>query len=91
MINFIGKFIPKLLVRTSALRELLHDSTQFEWTERHETEWRALKATLTTVSVLAYYNSSKRIKISTDASKDGLGAVLLQAQGDNWKPVAYAY
>ncbi len=26
----------------------------------------------------------------TDASKDGLGAVILQAEGDSWRPVAYA-
>ncbi len=90
MINFIGKFIPNLSVRTSALRELLHDSTEFVWTERNEREWTALKTTLTTVPVLAYYDPTKRLKISTDASKDGLGAVLLQAEGDSWKPVAYA-
>lgn len=28
--------------------------------------------------------------MSTDASKDGIGAVLLQAESDHWKPVAYA-
>lgn len=81
MIHFIGKFIPNL----SALRELLHDSTEFEWTERNETEWRAFKTALITVPVLVYYDPTKRLKISTDASKDGLSAVLLQAEGDSWK------
>lgn len=90
MINFIGKFIPNLSVKTSALRELLHDSTEFKWTTRNEREWNALKATLTKSPVLAYYDPEKRQKISTDASKDGLGAVLLQAEGDSWQPVAYA-
>lgn len=90
MINFIGKFIPNLSVKTSAIRELLHDSTEFKWTGRHEREWNVLKTTLTTAPVLAYYDPTKRLKISTDASKDGLGAVLLQAEGENWKPVAYA-
>ncbi|KAI4891972.1 hypothetical protein NFI96_009139, partial [Prochilodus magdalenae] len=90
MINFIGKFIPNLSVKTSALRELLHDSTEFKWTTRNEREWNALKATLTKFPVLAYYDPAKRQKISTDASKDGLGAVLLQEEGDSWKPVAYA-
>lgn len=90
MINFIGKFIPNLSVRTSALRELLHDSKEFKWTARNEREWNALKTTLTNAPVLAYYDPTKRLKISTDASKDGLGAVLLQAEGDSWKPVAYA-
>lgn len=90
MINFIGKFIPNLSVRTSALRELLHDSAEFKWTARNESEWNALKTTLTTVPVLAYYDPTKKLKVSTDASKDGLGAVLLQAEGDGWRPVAYA-
>ncbi|KAK7933984.1 hypothetical protein WMY93_004880 [Mugilogobius chulae] len=90
MINFIGKFIPNLSVKTSALRELLHDATEFKWTSKHEREWNILKTTLTTAPVLAFYDPTKRLKISTDASKDGLGAVLLQAEGDRWKPVAYA-
>lgn len=30
MINFIGKFIPNLSVKTSALRELFHCSTEFK-------------------------------------------------------------
>lgn len=50
----------------------------------------ALKTTLTNAPVLAYYDPNKRPKISTDASKDGLGAVLLQAEGDSWKSAAYA-
>ena len=49
-----------------------------------------MKIALTNAPVLAYYDLNKRLKISTDASKDGLGAVLLQAEGDSWKPVAYA-
>lgn len=28
--------------------------------------------------------------MSTDASKNGIGAVLLRAEGEHWKPVAYA-
>ena len=90
MINFLGKFIPNVSVKTSALRELLHDSNEFKWTSGNEREWNALKVTLTNAPVLAYYDPNKSLKISSDASKDGLGAVLLQAEGDSWKPVAYA-
>lgn len=53
-------------------------------------EWNALKTVLTTVPILAFYDPTKKQKISTDASKDGLGAVLMQAEGDSWKPVAFA-
>ena len=90
MINFIGKFIPNLSSKTVHLRELLRDRCEFEWTSEHEAEWSCLKTTLTTEPVLTFFDPSKRIKISTDSSKDGIGAVLLQADEEDWKPVAYA-
>lgn len=90
MINFIGKFIPNTSARKSALKELLHVSKEFKWTVRNEQEGNALKPTLTNAPVLAYYDPTKRLKKSTDALKDGLGALLLQAEGDSWEPVACA-
>lgn len=90
MINFIGKFIPNLSSKTVHLRELLRDRCEFKWTSAHEAEWSRLKTTLTTEPVLTFFDPSKKIKISTDSSKDGIGAVLLQASGEDWRPVAYA-
>ncbi|KAJ8335412.1 hypothetical protein SKAU_G00387540 [Synaphobranchus kaupii] len=49
---------------------------------------KSLKRHLPQKRYLPFFDP-RRTKISTDASKDGLGAVLLQADGDNWKPVAY--
>ena len=40
--------------------------------------------------VLQYYDESKALKVSTDAFKDGIGAVLLQETDGQWMPVAYA-
>ncbi|KAI7814577.1 hypothetical protein IRJ41_021834 [Triplophysa rosa] len=86
MINFIGKFIPNLSSKTVYMREMLQNKTEFKWTDNHESEWDRLKTLLTTEPVLTFFDPTKRIKISTDASKDGLGAVLLQAEGENWRP-----
>ena len=90
MVNFIGKYIPNLTAKTACIRELLHKDCDFKWAQKHEQEWQILKKTLTTAPALAYYDHKKNLKISTDASKDGIGAVLLQAEGQHWKPVAYA-
>ena len=40
--------------------------------------------------MLRFYDPKKPIKLSADASKNGLGAVLLQQYQNAWAPVAYA-
>ena len=40
--------------------------------------------------MLAFYTPDAPTKLSADASSHGLGAVLLQKTGGEWKPVAYA-
>lgn len=90
MINLIGKFIPNLLAKTTYLRELLRKDNNFDWTANHEREWQKLKDALTATPALTFFVPSKGIKVSTGASKDGLGVALLQAEGEHWKPVAYA-
>ena len=45
---------------------------------------------MTSRPVLKFYDPDRDIRISSDASKSGLGAVLLQKHEDKWLPVAYA-
>ncbi|KAI3354718.1 hypothetical protein L3Q82_004511 [Scortum barcoo] len=40
--------------------------------------------------MLTFFDPSKKTKISTDSSKNGIGAVLLQSDKEDWRPVAYA-
>lgn len=40
--------------------------------------------------MLTFFDPPKKIKVSTAASKSGIGGVLLQAQGEHWKPATYA-
>ena len=49
-----------------------------------------LKEMVSSYPVLQFYDPSLPTKILTDASKDGLGAVLLQLHGEMWKPVSFA-
>ena len=49
-----------------------------------------MKKWLTHKPLLTYYDVTMKTKVSTDACKESLRAVLLQMYGNDWKPVAYA-
>ena len=49
-----------------------------------------MKAELTKPTILSLYNPQAPTKVSADASSYGLGAVILQRNGSEWKPIAYA-
>ena len=90
MVNYMGRFVPNLAAKTVALRQLLQSNTEWSWHQTHDKEWKEIKDILSTEPVLVFFYSSKKTRISTEASKDGLGAILLQDHDGDWKPVAYA-
>lgn len=63
-----------------------------DWTKEHESAFENLKAALVGSVVLAHPDFDRPFVLSTDASLDGLGAVLSQVQvGDSVaRPVAFA-
>ncbi|KAK8767070.1 hypothetical protein V5799_006149 [Amblyomma americanum] len=90
VINYFGKYVPVLSERTAMLRALIKPQVEFEWTENHAKEWKCITQALATSPLLAIFDPKKKTKITCDASKDGVGAALLQCHGGHWRPVAYA-
>lgn len=88
--NYFGKYLPNLAARTKLLRGLIQKDTVFDWTDNHAKEWKEVCVMLTSAPLLAIFDSARETKISFDASRNGLGAALIQRHGDSWRPVAYA-
>ena len=86
MITYVSRFIPSLATKNAVLRELTKKNVQWNWDENANRAFKELKETLCKAPVLQYYDVNKPVVLSVDASKSGLGAVLLQ----NGLPVAYA-
>ncbi|PIK54404.1 hypothetical protein BSL78_08722 [Apostichopus japonicus] len=86
MVTYITKLIPNLSTVAAPLRQLLCKDVTWQWLENHENAFIQLKKLVTTTPILCYYDVSKPVTLSVDASQSGLGAVLLQDD----KPVAYA-
>ena len=89
MVTYLGRYIPNLSARTAPLRLLLEKDSDWQWQREHELAWNGIKETLSKHQVLQYYDESKSLKVLSDASKDGIGAVLLQETNGEWMPVVH--
>ena len=88
MVTHLSKFAPRLSETIAPLRQLLKENSELLWDSNQDIAFQQMKDLLTQEPgpVLTYFDHTKEVKLQVDASKYGLGAVLLQGE----KPVAYA-
>ena len=86
MVNYLRGFTPNLATITEPLYDLTKKNVEFVWEREHQRAFDKVKEALSATETLAYFDPSKQVIIQTDASKRGVGAVLLQ----EGCPVAYA-
>ena len=90
MINYIGKFIPNLSEVTAPLRILLGKDIEFMMEKPQVQAIDNLKRLVTTAPTLNFFDPNRATRLKTDASSAGLGALIEQKDGDEWKPIGYA-
>ena len=90
MVAYLSKFIPNLSNKTKELRELILKETVWDFKEIHERKFDELKSTISNCASLKFFDPKLQTKITSDASKFGLGATLEQKFNDNWEPIAFA-
>jgi hypothetical protein len=80
------RFIENFSKIAKPMTELLKSNTPYVWSDKCEASFQELKTRLTTTSVLTLPDASKDFMVYCDASRQGLGCVLMQGG----KVVAYA-
>nr|KYP34521.1 Retrotransposable element Tf2 [Cajanus cajan] len=83
--SFYRRFVPNFSSIASPLNELVKKDVSFEWTSKHDHAFQLLKEQLTNAPILALPNFEKTFELECDASRVGIGAVLLQGG----HPIAY--
>lgn len=90
--NYYRQFIPNFAAIAVPLTDKTKkgESNQIEWGESQEKAFRTLKAKLAQSPILHLPDISRPFILRTDASEDGVGAVLMQEFDGVKFPVAYA-
>ena len=91
MINQMNRFSTKIAELSQPLRELLSAKKAWIWGPPQQESFEKVKAEIATPRVLAHYDVTAATKVCADALSYRLGAVLLQKQGELWKPVALCH
>lgn len=94
--NFYRRFIYGYSSIAAPLTGLLKGSKEgkksgpLEWTDSAEQAFTRLRDTFSAAPFLRHFDPEKKLRLETDASNFGLGAVLTQPDEDgHWRPVAF--
>jgi hypothetical protein len=85
MVRYYRRFIEGFSKIAGPMTKLLRKNTPFVWSKECETSFQKLKEKLTTTHVLAVPETGKDYTMYCNASKNGLGCVLMQDR----KVIAY--
>ena len=90
LMSYYRRFVPNFSHIAAPLHKLLKKDAVYEWTAVHEQAFHTLKGKLITPPVLKYPDFNQPFILTTDASGEGLGAVLSQGEITRDLPVAFA-
>lgn len=76
--DYYRKFIRNFSKTAKPLTDLIKKEVAFHWTSKQQESLDTLKQKLCEAPVLAYPNFNKEFTLTTDASNEGIGAVLSQ-------------
>ena len=98
LLSVYRRFVPHFAKQAKPLYDLLKQegggqiskTKPVDWNDEHQKATENLIDAITSFPVMAYPEFDKPFVLHTDASYDGLGAVLYQQQDEDLKVIAYA-
>ena len=90
MVCYSSRFIPQFSSISEPLRRLTKKHEPFVFGDEQKRAFKLLKDSIAEAITLAYFDKNAPTQVIADAGLVGLGAVLVQKQGDSLVPVCYA-
>ena len=90
LVNFYRHFVNNFSKVTKPLHELTHKDTEWKWTKKCQTAFEKLKNHFISQPILSMVDTTKPLRIESDASEYATDTVLSMLQDDGkWHPCAY--
>ena len=91
LVTYYSKFLPHLSTLMKPITRLVEKASpkQVIWTDECQRALSAVKSAISAQPSLKLPNLNHLFCVQTDASGTGLGGVLLQHDGDYWRPCAF--
>ncbi|GBM90048.1 Transposon Ty3-I Gag-Pol polyprotein, partial [Araneus ventricosus] len=87
--TYYRRFVRNFSTIARPLHKLTEAKSNFNWTDECEKSFNSLKQALTSSPILTYPRTDKDFILDTDASNEGIGAVLSQNTGNEERVIAY--
>ncbi|GBM26318.1 Retrovirus-related Pol polyprotein from transposon 297 [Araneus ventricosus] len=87
--TYYRRFVRNFSAIARPLHKLTEAKSNFNWTDECEKSFNSLKQALTSSPILTYPRTDKDFILDTDASNEGIGAVLSQNTGNEERVIAY--
>ncbi|RUS82334.1 hypothetical protein EGW08_009887 [Elysia chlorotica] len=89
LVNYYHKWLKNVAQIAKPLYNLLQNNTPFNWSEDCQTAFGTIKSMVASELVLTHYNPSLPLKLATDASPYGLGAVISHVTQEGERPISF--
>ena len=89
MASYYRRFVKDFAMIAKPLTELTKKDVRWKWSDECENAYRRLIEEVTNAPVLVYPDYGKKFYVTTDASGEGIGAVLSQIHEGRHRPIAF--
>ena len=89
MVQYLHQFIPNLQWKLKPFHQLTEKDRKFKWNDTLDKIFQSIKNEIFNTQMIHHPDPNRPFSVYCDASKDGVGAVLVQAHDGKHRPVSF--
>ena len=89
-VHHLKKFVPNLAIQCRVFRDLKKKDNKYHWEQKHQIAFESIKLHIKNIRENTHYDSTRKTRVRTYATRSGLGAVREHESNKEWETIAHA-